>query len=77
MIDPRGMTWLDWADGVVLAVGDAWSFGVPPPETGWRDFAVGFVRAPPFAQRVPPDPYQFDNWRDWAMRMYPILEGSV
>jgi hypothetical protein len=76
MIDPRGMAWQDWASSVVLVVGDAWSFGAPPSEDGWRDFAVGFVRAPTFAQRVPPDPYQFDNWREWAMRMYPILEGT-
>jgi hypothetical protein len=77
MIDPRGMTWRDWADSVVLSVSDVWSFGTPPEEAAWRDFAVGFVRAPEFAQRVPPDPYVFTDWREWAMRMYPILEGTA
>jgi len=76
MIDPRGMAWQEWASAVLISVGDAWSFGSPPDETQWRDFAVGFVRAPTFAQRVLPDPYGFSDWRDWAMRAYPMLEGQ-
>lgn len=76
MINPIGMTWDDWACSVVLAVGDAWAFGKPPEEAGWQDFAVGFLRAPTFSTRTPPDPYQFSNWRDWAIRAYPMLEGE-
>lgn len=76
MIDPRGMTWQDWACSVILSVGDAWSFGVPPGEETWRDWALGLVRASPFTQRTLPDPYQFSDWRDWAMRAYPMLEGT-
>lgn len=74
MIDPRGMTWQDWAASVILAIGDAWSFGTPPEEDRWRDWAVGLVRASPFTQRTLPNPYQFSDWRDWAMRSYPMLE---
>ena len=77
MIDPRGMTWQDWASSVILAVGDAWSFGTPPAETDWQNYAVGFVRASNFTQRVLPDPYQFSDWRGWAMRAYPMLEAQV
>ena len=76
MIDPRGMSWQDWASSVILAVGDAWAFGVPPLEDGWQDYAVGFVRASNFTQRILPDPYQFSDWREWAMRAYPMLEGT-
>ncbi len=76
MIDPRGMSLRDWADSVILAVGDAWSFGVLQDDAGWQDWAVGFVRASNFTQRVVPDPYQFDDWREWAMRAYPMLEGT-
>lgn len=74
-VNPTGMTWQKWAASTILAVGDAWSFGTPPPEDHWRNFAVGFVRAPSFAPRILPDPYQFDDWREWAMRAYPMLEG--
>ena len=76
MIDPRGMDWQDWASSVILAVGDAWSFGVPPSEPEWRNWSLGLVRASPFTQRTLPDPYQFDDWREWAMRVYPALEGN-
>ena len=76
MIDPRGMTLRDWADSVILSVGDTWSFGKLQSEDQWQDWAVGFVRASNFTQRIVPDPYQFDDWREWAMRAYPMLEGT-
>ena len=74
MINPANMTLTDWADSVILSLKDAWAFGRLTDESLWRDWAVGFVRAPGFAQRVLPDPYQFADWRDWAMRVYPMLE---
>ena len=54
MIDPRGMALIPWADAVILSVGDAWSFGRLTDEAKWQDWAAGFVRAQPFAQRRPP-----------------------
>lgn len=76
MIDPHGMTLLDWADSVILSVGNAWAFGRLNNEDEWQDWAAGFLEAAPFSQRVMPDPYQFDDWHDWAMRAYPMLEGN-
>jgi hypothetical protein len=76
MIDPHGLSLLQWADAVILSVGDAWSLGKLEDETQWQDWAVGFVRASSFTQRIPPDPYQFNDWREWAMRAYPMLEGQ-
>jgi hypothetical protein len=76
MIDPRGMGLIDWADSVILSVGDAWSFGRLDDENEWQGWATGFLRATPFSRRVVPDPYQFDDWREWAMRAYPMLEGQ-
>jgi len=34
------------------------------------------LKASPFSTRAVPDPYQFDDWREWAMRVYPLLEGQ-
>lgn len=75
-INPVGMTLPQWADAVILTVNDAWSFGKIADPAKWQDWAVGFVRASPFAQRVLPDPYQFNDWREWAMRVYPMLEET-
>lgn len=76
MIDPRGLTLLQWADAVILDVGDAWSFGRLVNEDDWQSWGAAFVRAQPFASRNPPNPYQFTEWREWAMRVYPMLEGQ-
>jgi hypothetical protein len=75
MINPSGLSLRDWADSVVLAAGSSWAFGRLDDETRWKEWATGFVRARPFAQRGPPDPNMFDDWRDWAMLAYPMLEG--
>lgn len=75
-IDPRGMGLKEWADAVILSLGDVWAYGRLDDETRWQDWAVGLVRATPFSQRSLPDPYQFSDWRDWAMRVYPMLETN-
>lgn len=77
MIDPRGLTIQQYFDGLLLAVPDVWAFGALQDPDKWQDYAVGFVRAPSMAQRALPDPYQFSDWRGWAMRVYPMLEGTV
>lgn len=74
MIDPRGMTLLDWSASVILAAGNAWAFGRLDDEEHWQDWATAFVRAPSFSPQAIPDPYQFTDWRDWAMRAYTMLE---
>ena len=74
MISPIGMTLRDWADSIVSDFNNPWAFGVLEDETRWQEWAVGFVRAPDFAQRILPDPYAFADWREWAMRAYPMLE---
>jgi hypothetical protein len=77
VIDPRNMRLTDWADSVILSVGDAWSFGRLVDEAAWQEWALAFVRAAPFTQRNLPDPRGFTDWREWAMRVYPMLEGST
>ena len=73
MIDPRNLTLQDWAASTILALDLGWPLG-RLDDGNWQDFAVGFVRAPTLAQRVLPDPYQFSDWREWAMRAAPMLE---
>jgi hypothetical protein len=73
-VNPVGMTLLQWADAVILTINDAWALGKLNNEADWQTWATGFVRASPFTQRALPDPFQFTDWREWAMRVYPMLE---
>ena len=77
MIDPRNMRLRDWADSVILSVTDAWAFGRLDNEDEWQSWAKGFCVANGYSQRNVPDPYQFTDWREWAMRAYPMLEANV
>ncbi|QDH50428.1 hypothetical protein [Caulobacter phage KcrB] len=77
MIDPRGMTLTDWADSVILSLTDAFAYGKLMNEAGWQDWATGLVRSPSFSARNLPDPYAFKDWREWAMRAYPMLEETA
>ena len=74
MINPLGMTLRNWADAVVLSQSDAWSLGRLDDEARWQDWAIGLLRSSHFTQQAVPDPYQFSDWREWAMRAYPMLE---
>lgn len=76
MVDPRGMSITQWADAVLLSVGDAWSYPRLDDEVRWRDWAVAFLRSPTFANQALPDPYGFNDWQEWAERAYPMLEAS-
>lgn len=76
MIDPRGLTLRDYADSVILANGDAWAFPRLTDESEWQSWALSLLRAQPFAQRAVPNPFMFDDWREWAMRSYSMLEGQ-
>lgn len=72
MIDPVNMTVIQWSDAVVLSIRDAWAIGRLDDELKWQDWGIGLVRA--FSAKSPPNPYEFDDWRDWAQRIYPMLE---
>lgn len=74
MINPIGLTVTQWCDAVILAAGDAWSFGRLDDEARWQDWAVAFLSAPSFAGQTAPDPYDFTDWRDWAMRVNALFE---
>ena len=76
MINPAGMSLQQWADAVIGSINVAWPLGKIADESRWQDWAVSLVRAPGVAQRILPDPYSFTDWRSWAERAYPMLEGA-
>jgi len=76
MIHPAHMQLRDWADAIILSVVDAWSYGRLDNEDDWQAWGTTFIRADKFVQLNPPDPYEYDNWRDWAERMFPYFQDA-
>ena len=64
--DPRYMDWDHWASLMVEAYG-AQNLEIPSGEENWKGWAVGFRGIDLFSRDGVPDPYQFDDWREWAV----------
>lgn len=71
---PSGLTVKDFFDAILLEVEVPWNFGKLLNDEDWREHAVNLSRVPPYLYRTLPDPYQFADWREWAMRAYPMME---
>ena len=69
------MTVADWFDAVLLETEGAWAFGKLLDPLDWQRYAVNFLRASPYNTRTLPDPYQYKDWKEWAMRAYPMMEA--
>lgn len=70
--DPRYMTWDHWAALMVEAYGSQ-NLEYPGPEDTWKGWAVGFRGIDTFSRDGVPDPYQFDNWQDWASAVVNVV----
>jgi hypothetical protein len=42
-------------------------------ESEWQNWAAGLISINGISQLNPPSPYQFDDWREWALRFYQVL----
>lgn len=66
MIDPRGLSLMDWADSTVPVLDP---YGVTArlerPEE-WREWARVITDIPAVRAQNPPDPSLFADWREWA-----------
>lgn len=64
---PVGMTLQQWADAVTY---DLTEYVVPQVLMGedWQSWAVPLVATTTLSGNNPPNPYQFIDWQEWAMR---------
>ncbi len=73
IVDPRGIDLQAWADTLCL---DLDEYAVIPQlyhESEWQNWAAGLISINGISQLNPPSPYQFDDWREWALRFYQVL----
>ena len=74
IVDPRGIDLQYWADTLCL---DLDEYAVIPQLSNpdrWQDWAAGLVGINGISQLNPPSPYQYTDWREWALRFYQMLD---
>jgi hypothetical protein len=63
--DPRFHTFDSWASLMVEAYA-AQQLQIPTPDLDWKGWAAGLLAIDVFVNEAIPDPYQFEEWQDWA-----------
>lgn len=74
LTDPRYLALRDWADVTVYDLEDFGPIARLEDEKEWRTWAAGLIGINGISQQNPPSPYQFNDWRDWAVRFYEMLD---
>lgn len=68
MIDPIGMSAVEWTDRMnQLLPGDILPLRIDRPQD-WRAWARHVIQSPRLSRYNPPNPDQFSNWAEWAQR---------
>ena len=67
-IDPTDMTVTQWTDAMTI---DLTGISTPPrldSPLAWQQWALVVSQSPRVARTNPPNPLQFTDWREWAIR---------
>lgn len=77
MIDPRPIpTFQLWADLMYPQLQQQGNIQQVIPGDDWQTWAVGLLSFNRFVHIAIPDPYLFNDWKDWAMRFNEVYEGN-
>ena len=74
LIDPRTVDLRLWADSVVFDLEEFGPIGRLENESEWKDWGAGLIGINGISQRNPPSPYQYDDWKEWAIRFYQMFD---
>ena len=69
---PVAISLIDWSDQVVYDLSAYGNFGKLNDEKQWQDWAAQFLNNPSLGLNLP-NPYRFDNWKEWAERFCEML----
>ena len=76
-VDPRGIDrFIDWADYMYPDLEQFGTVVQMMPGANWQDWAAGLSAVNKIAESSAPNPYQFDDWKDWAMRFIQLLDSG-
>lgn len=74
--DPRFHSWDSWAALMVEAYG-AQQLEIPTGEADWKSWAAGLKGIDLFSKDAVPDPYVFDDWKEWAEQLVNVVSTAV
>ena len=74
LTDPRFHSLQNWADYTVLDLESYGPIAHLEKENEWQNWGAGIIGINGISQRNPPSPYQFSDWREWALRFYQVLD---
>ena len=76
-VDPRGIDlFIDWADYMYPDLEQFGTVVKMMPGGNWQDWAAGLLAVNKIAESSAPNPYQFDDWKLWAMRFIQTLNSG-
>jgi hypothetical protein len=76
-VDPRGIdSFIDWADFMYPDLEQYGTVVKMMPGGNWQDWAAGLLAVNKIAESSAPNPYQFDDWKLWAMRFIQTLNSG-
>jgi len=71
ILDPNYMDVIEWTDRlnsfVEIGTGTAEKLEKP---SEWKEWALSLVGDPDDIGQDTPNPYDYDNWREWAMLFF-------
>lgn len=70
---PTYMGLRDWADQITLDFDVYGAFGRLDDIENWQNWAMQFLNIMSLKENFP-NPYQFDDWREWAERFCQAAE---
>jgi hypothetical protein len=74
--DPRYMEFDDWAALICEQYG-AQNIVIPFKGMNWQDWAAGLLAIDIFANEAAPNPYTFNDWRDWAEQLIGAVNAGI
>jgi hypothetical protein len=63
----------DWADQVILDLDKFGPIRRLEDDGDWQTWGTQFQTISGLSQKNPPDPRFFNDWREWATRLYGVL----
>lgn len=77
IIDPRFMAdAIEWTDRMIPTLDQDIQMGRLFSNDDWQTWAAGLLSFNKFARLAIPNPYQFSDWKEWAMRFNELYEGN-